>query len=660
MTQSARAVPHRIAIPLALAFAATGTLATWIVLTPRDPLARGRAAYARGSYHEAAALARERLHDAPRDREALRLVARASARLRQDRAVESLYSRLGPDGSEAEDYFLIGATLLRWREDGRALRMLEQARKADPNHAETLFALATEYARRDLELASADAARDLSSQPAWEARACALLGQQLLEIDDPEGAAAALARALQSGKAGEPPVLEPVAGGKLLTRALLRSGRPAEARAALQAVLAVGPDPEASWLLSRACLQEHDAAGAAAAIEEAGAYADDLDPITPEPAPFVGSSRCVGCHDAIVRSQQASRHAHTLAPDSDPATLPRPDRPIHDPGDSRVSHTITLAESQPRITVQAQGSPALEALITYVIGSGNRGRTPLVRDPHGNHYEYRLSHYAQDVGWDLTIHQPRTPDGDHGFLGKPLLPDNVLGCLGCHSTSARAARDGIGPTAAETGIGCERCHGPAGNHLAAMALKFPDPAIARPKIATGAERDALCAGCHRVSGEATESSLDLLRFQSPSLARSRCYTESHGALDCITCHNPHRDAETSPAYYESICLDCHAGSGPRRPDVNRPSSRLGANVSPLRESEDLTGEQPSAPPHGDPPRTSQDRQPSAAAASPRSTCPVSPTWGCLTCHMPAVPNVVPHTSYTDHFIRVREDHPRAE
>lgn len=613
MIQPLRAGPRRTAVLLALALAATGALSIGLVCAPRDLLTLSRQAYARGSYREAADLARKRLFEAPLERDALRLLARASGRLGQDRALESIYRQLGPEGSQAEDHFLIGISLLRRDANGPALRMLEQARESDPNHTENLNALAQEYARRDMEIASIDAARDLARQPGWDAQAAAILGHQLLKIDDPDAAATALARALEPSEAGGAPALELVAGRKLLARALLRSGRPAEARAALHKVLAAGTDHEASWLLSRACLQEHDAVGAIAAIEQARTYADDLDPTTPEPAPYVGPSRCAGCHDSILRSQQASRHAHTLGRPAELAATPPPEHAIPDPGDSRVSHALKPDATHTPITVQAEGGPQLEALIDYLVGSGNRGKTPIVRDPYGTHYEYRLSYYTGGAGWELTFHHPQQPDGDYGFLGRRLLPDNVHGCLACHSTSARAVRDGVGPTASETGIGCERCHGPAGNHLAAVAIKFPDLAIARPKIATGPQRDALCAGCHEGAG-GTDSSADLIRFQSPSLARSRCYTESYGALDCISCHNPHQNAETSPAFYESICLRCHT-----------PTDAV-----------------------------SKGPEPNGSPRLPQTECPVSPARDCLTCHMPPVAEVFPHTSYTDHFIRIRQ------
>ena len=42
--------------------------------------------------------------------------------------------------------------------------------------------------------------------------------------------------------------------------------------------------------------------------------------------------------------------------------------------------------------------------------------------------------------------------------------------------------------------------------------------------------------------------------------------------------------------------------------------------------------------------------------APRATiCPVNPATGCISCHMPTVKGVIPHSPFTDHFIRVHRE-----
>jgi mono/diheme cytochrome c family protein len=204
------------------------------------------------------------------------------------------------------------------------------------------------------------------------------------------------------------------------------------------------------------------------------------------------------------------------------------------------------------------------------------------------------------------------------YLGNPLGPDELRRCLGCHATDPHAARDGIGPVAADRGIGCERCHGPGSHHLTAVAWKLSDLAIGRPGRVTPAESTKLCAQCHSPRGRSPVPPGDPaeIRFQALTMPRSRCFTESRGAFGCVTCHNPHRDADTDPSYYETRCLACHGPAGS--------SARAAGRVSLPEEVR-------------------------------RVACPVEPVANCLACHMPQVKAAVPHTVFTDHHIRVHRE-----
>ena len=75
---------------------------------------------------------------------------------------------------------------------------------------------------------------------------------------------------------------------KLLARTLLQT-RPAERPQVLRKLLEEGADPEASWLLSRAALQEGAIAEASAALQAAGSYRADH-PLESEPSPYVGEA----------------------------------------------------------------------------------------------------------------------------------------------------------------------------------------------------------------------------------------------------------------------------------------------------------------------------------------------------------------------------------
>jgi hypothetical protein len=295
--------------------------------------------------------------------------------------------------------------------------------------------------------------------------------------------------------------------------------------------------------------------------------------------------------------------------------LPLPRGEIADSGNARVQHRLTKGTKSKPVRVEAEVDGKLfSAVILYLIGSGNRGQTPIVRDNATRCWEYRLTRYAAPADWDTTIHHPPRPQTESGYLGRPVPEDEVRHCLKCHATNPDAVRQARPEANEARGIDCERCHGPGGNHLQAVKLDFPDVAIAQPRLASGAERGLLCAQCHRAPRGTTAEQPDFVRFQSPNLARSRCSIESDGKMDCITCHDPHRDAETEHTFYEAICLSCHG----------RPEPRNGL----------------------------PDRATHQSKAVAARSCSVSPREGCVGCHMPQVSNAIPHTSYTDHFIRI--------
>lgn len=570
-----------------------------------DDLALASAAYGRGEWAEASTLAERHLKAVPKDREALRIVARTAARQGRDALVKKTYARLGgASAMEAEDYYLIGLTLERAGHKETARASWENGLRADPTHPELLSALSQAYLDLGRFTPATRLAKRLAERPGWERRAELLQGRIAADHDDPEGALPHLTQGLEpNGKAAAE--ADP-ASLKLLARTLLRTGRPAEAQRPLQTILAAGADPEASWLMSRSWLQAGDKPAALDALARGGAR--EKAAITPEPAPFVGSARCGECHRAVHQTHQDSLHTHTLRRGAGLADLPYPDHPLVDPAKPEVRHTISRSDSQTRYEVRGD-QETYRALVDYAIGSGRHGLTLIGRDEKGQPRELRLSRYSEGPVWDLTSGQSPQPPPHEGYLGRLLTDDDVHLCLYCHTTTPRSVQSTTGPESSDRGIGCERCHGPGGNHVKAVASGFPDLAIPWSGKASGASVVALCAQCHSpFAREVSQADPASVRFPGTTLTWSRCYSETRGNLDCVTCHDPHRDAETSPAFYESICLTCHA----------RPKPAPGTT---------LLSEGP-------------------------NPCPVNPTQGCLPCHMPSTRTTIPHSRFTDHHIRI--------
>ncbi len=570
---------------------------------------------------------RARLKSAPEDVPALQLLARASVRLGRDSVATALYQRLGSLAPTAEDLYLQGLVLSRSDKPRRAVATWEHARTLDPDHPETLLELTRAIAPAAASTTRSRSVPHWQLRHGWESRAEAMLGMIQLERNDPAGAAAYWLRALGRAEVVKDGVPRPIVPRKELAIAWLRAGRPGDARDQLRIVLAAKPDPEAYWLMSRAALQEGAWDEARSAFQKGSAYRDEH-PEVFDPAPYVGSEPCAACHTAEFKSQQASRHARTFFRDAELGGLVLPASTVADRFDSRTTHALYRTADGRLRQETRRDRQVFDAVVQYAFGSGDRGLTLVGRDGKGKAYELRLSEYPDGSAatWDLTSGHPRNPGRPEEFLGQPLTEDAVRLCLSCHVTEPKAVLDRSGPCALDRGIGCEKCHGPGGNHLRAVEAKLveSDPSIGRPSMVAGARLVHICAQCHTPSNhEVSRDDPTSARFQSTTLTWSRCFTESNDSLDCATCHNPHRDASTSIPHYEARCLSCHSsqGSGPRSPQT------------------------------GD----SRPRRHALIPSSARTICPVNPVQGCIGCHMPAVKDIVPHSSFTDHFIRVHRD-----
>jgi tetratricopeptide (TPR) repeat protein len=397
------------------------------------------------------------------DPAALRLLARSSIQLGPDDAALGIYTRrLEAKSIQAEDYLLLGVVLKRRGRDDGAMWAWNEALEAEPVPAQTLGDLtkllyaeaveneAPENMRPHPLGATARAAERLSRQPGWESQGDMMLGIVCRDSLDLTGAAEAFRRMLDRDPNVAESNAQPVKLRELFARTFLGVGRPAEARPHLQSILARGPDPEASWLLSRVYVKQGAIAEAQEALARAGSYRGDK-PLEDEPSPYVGEASCQKCHAAIFQGET--------------------------------------------ISVRAE----------------------------------------------------------------------VAKCLYCHTRYPRAGRERIGPETADRAIGCERCHGPGGNHLAAVAAGFSDPAIVNPASGSPqAVAEERCNDCHvldRSYRHRDPEQPGWVRSQGAGSTWSRCNTESGGAFGCVTCHEPHKGVRsTTTEQYEAKCLACHSAT----------------------------------------------------------------------------------------------------
>ena len=627
----------RVAMGAALLALAACAVVLWLNEMRRavvDPLSRARGAYSEGSWAQAADEAREALKRRPDDPAAMRLLARSWVWLGRDDAALAIYTRrLDATVIQAEDHVLMGVAHERRGQTDAALRAWRNVLDAGQVSPRSLDALARVHLKGHRREEAARVAEQLGRQRGWEARGAMMLGTIRAGLNDVPGAAESFRRALgfdpaEVDRSGNPTQLR-----KLIARTFLRVGRPDEARTHLQSILSHRPDREAAWLLSRMFLQEGDKVRAQEALTQAGSYRAE-NPLEAEPAPYVGEARCEPCHSAIFRDSLASRHTQSYYRGDQLREIPRPDRPLPDPDDPEVTHTILERDGALREQTRV-GREVYEAIIEYAFGTSDRYLTMVSRDASGGYRIARLSYYdtPEGRGWDRSALDKIHPARAHGadYQGEAIgVRDGVAKCLYCHVTNPRSGRESVGPETADRAIGCERCHGPGGHHLGAVEAGLSDPAIVNPAdAAPRAVTSQQCNDCHILGRDFRKDVLDdptWIRSQGVGWTFSRCNTESGGAFGCVTCHDPHKSARaTTTAQYEARCLTCHTAAG-------RIPSAAGAEP-------------------GSTARASDASRPAARA------CPVNSAEGCVRCHMPRVRIDSLHLDLADHYIRIHRPKP---
>jgi tetratricopeptide (TPR) repeat protein len=290
---------------------------------------------------------------------------------------------------------------------------------------------------------------------------------------------------------------------------------------------------------------------------------------------YVGNAACAPCHQAIVDSYARTAMARTSGP-AQPNLIEGSF--LHEP--SGVTYRVARDDGHARLSYD-RASPALHGTqeLEYFVGSNTRGRTFLF-SIDGFLYQSPINYYAARHVWDMS---PGYTELHEMELNHPV--DRT--CLFCHASRVQAPVRGTvnrytGEPFLQPGVGCERCHGPGGDHVAGRGT------MVNPAKLSAGRRDDICMQCHlegiariAVAGRAESDfqpgdrlSDDLAIFvrenaardelgavsQFEALALSACKRKSGDAMTCTTCHDPHRQVQASEKadYYRARCVTCHA------------------------------------------------------------------------------------------------------
>lgn len=300
-----------------------------------------------------------------------------------------------------------------------------------------------------------------------------------------------------------------------------------------------------------------------------------------EPASYVGNEACAKCHAEIAR-----RYANT--PMANTSGVVKRDTPsgefFHQA--SGVRYRISKEPGKNKdavwLSYERKGDAPLQGRVQlhYFIGSNAAGRSFLFA-PDRFLFQAPVTWYAQTKKWDAS---PGYEADRELRLNRPVDAN----CLYCHASQAQPIYGALNryaePPFKQSGISCERCHGPGSLHAAGKA---PMVMMVNPAKLDAARRDAVCAQCHLSGAARVELPRRRLAFYRPGerladyvsyfvpeqqseaglkvnshvekLAQSVCAQKAGERMSCLSCHDPHSVPETREraAYFRGKCLSCH-------------------------------------------------------------------------------------------------------
>lgn len=319
---------------------------------------------------------------------------------------------------------------------------------------------------------------------------------------------------------------------------------------------------------------------------------------------YVDDASCARCHADLARSFAEVGMAKSFFRPTRERAIEDFDAVFHHAASGRRYQMAWRGETLVlrRWQETAEGRPIhlVEQPVDWVLGSGHTSRVYLYANPAGELYQLPLAWYSQDGGhWAMA---PGFDRPDHSGLLRPVRRE----CMFCHNAypevpagSDRAGAPHRFPADLPEGIGCQRCHGPGGEHVRRAELGAPAEAVREAIVDPGelppVLRDDVCWQCHlqpsvSIAGVRPLGAGDyqfrpgqplpsaVLHFEVVETARSRgdrfeinhhayrlrqspCWQESDRRLTCVTCHDPHRKLPPAEraAHYRAACLGCHGG-----------------------------------------------------------------------------------------------------
>jgi len=310
--------------------------------------------------------------------------------------------------------------------------------------------------------------------------------------------------------------------------------------------------------------------------------------IDPRGNTFAGSESCMECHPKIYNEALKSSHYKASAAASIKNVL----------GNFSPGHNTYIYDKDTKIVMEKRNNELFQVYykngkevkayrFDIIMGAKN-AQTSLFWDKD-NVYELPLSYYITANNWGTSpSYPPNQPHFDR------LIS---IDCFECHSSNlellhkntdsenyfgTEVTLETLKKESLVFGIDCERCHGPAKDHVL-YHQKNPESKSAKHivnlKTLNSQQKLAGCVICHSAAenvqsrfkfipgnsiadfyNESTSNNTenpDVHGNQYGLLSQSKCFIESK-TLDCTSCHDSHNVAIESMSKQSEKCLSCHS------------------------------------------------------------------------------------------------------
>jgi hypothetical protein len=296
---------------------------------------------------------------------------------------------------------------------------------------------------------------------------------------------------------------------------------------------------------------------------------------------FAGSASCAGCHKNIYEDHLQTAHFLT----SQPAEA-KYIKGSFEPGKNffAFNRSVVVAmEKRNDGFYQVEYFKGVEKKarrFDIVIGSGTMGQSFLNwRD--NKLLQLPITYFTAAATWSNSP----------GFPDKVVFNRVITSrCLECHTTFAQTTTpEGVEPEAFDQkkiiyGVDCEKCHGPAAQHVAFQTQNPKDTIgkyIVNPARLSRQQNLDLCALCHGGRLQKTKPSftftagntlsdhfvvdttapepdrIDVHGNQYGLLRASACFQQSL-TLTCNSCHNTHTNEKGKVEIFSQRCMNCHS------------------------------------------------------------------------------------------------------